>query len=136
MSKIFLDTNILVYSIDNSNLEKKNDARKILKHLVRNHQPVISTQVLQEFFVASTKKLKVDPLVSKSILQSFLNFEVITISPDLINKAIDCSILNTLSFRDSLIVASAEFSKCSEIYTEDLNNEQIIRGIKIKNPFL
>jgi predicted nucleic acid-binding protein len=136
MSKIFLDTNILVYSIDNSNLEKKNDARKILKHLVRNHQPVISTQVLQEFFVASTKKLKVDPLVSKSILQSFLNFEVITISPDLINKAIDCSILNTLSFLDSLIVASAEFSKCSEIYTEDLNNEQIIRGIKIKNPFL
>lgn len=136
MSKIFIDTNLLVYSLDNSNKRKKNKARQILKLLVERHQPVISTQVIQEFFIASTKKLKVDPLIAKNIIHSFQNFEVVSVNTELINNAIDCSILNSLSFWDSLIVATAEFAKCKEIYTEDLNNGQNILGVKIVNPLL
>ncbi|MBK7103762.1 MAG: PIN domain-containing protein [Ignavibacteriae bacterium] len=135
MSKIFIDTNILIYSLNNNDEIKKNSARNILKNLIKNHQLVISTQVIQEFYVTATKKLNVDAIITKSIINSFQNFEIVTVNYDLINNAIDCSILNMLSFWDSLIIVSAQFSKCSEIYTEDLNLGQNILGVKIINPF-
>lgn len=135
MSKIFIDTNIFVYSLDNSDSTKKKKARKILKKLVNEHQPVISTQVIQEFYVTATKKLGVDQLVAKSIIRSFQNFEVVHVNTDLIYNAIDCSILNKLSFWDSLIVSTAEFAKCKVIYSEDMNNGQKILGVEINNPF-
>ena len=136
MSKIFIDTNILIYSLDNKSKVKKKKARAILERIVSDNLPVISTQVLQEFYVAATRKLGVDPLIAKSIVQSFDNFEVIQITQNLIKEAIDCSIINQLSFGDSLIIVTAEFSKCNEVYTEDLNAGQIIRGVRITNPFM
>ncbi len=135
MSKIFIDTNILVYSLDNKSKDKKKKARVILGDIVSNNLPVISTQVLQEFYVAATKKMGIEPLIAKSIIQSFENFEVIQVTQNLIKEAIDCSIINQLSFWDSLIIVTAEFSKCNEVYTEDLNAGQIIRGVRITNPF-
>jgi len=134
MSKIFIDTNILVYSMDNFNLEKKEKSRLLLKSLAKKHYGVISTQVMQEFYVAVTRKLCVDPVMAKNILHSFERFEIITVTPNLINDAIDCSIINQLSFWDSLILVSAESANCKEVWTEDLNDGQIIRGVKIENP--
>lgn len=96
---------------------------------------VISTQVLQEFYVVSTKKLGVDPLVAKEIMHGFTNFEVVSINPELIMQGIDCSVLNKISFWDSLIVVAAESAHCTNIWTEDLNSNQVIRGVKIQNPF-
>lgn len=71
---------------------------------------------------------------AKNIVRQFENFEVVTISPGLIYEAIDCSILNQLSFWDSLIIAAAESVKCTEIWSEDLNAGQMIKGIRIVNP--
>jgi len=134
MSKIFIDTNIIVYSIDSGNIEKRDKCRAVLREVNENYTGVISTQVLQELYVAGTKKLGVDPLVMKGILRSLQHFEAVLVSPDIIEKAIDCSILNRISFWDSLIVASAESAKCEELWTEDLNPGQIINGVKIVNP--
>ena len=134
MSKIFIDTNIIVYSIDFGNIEKRDKCRAVLREVNENYTGVISTQVLQELYVAGTKKLGVDPLVMKGILRSLQHFEAVLVSPDIIEKAIDCSILNRISFWDSLIVASAESAKCEELWTEDLNPGQIINGVKIVNP--
>lgn len=134
MSKIFIDTNILVYSMDDFDLEKKEKSRLLLRSLTKDFNGVISTQVMQEFYVAATRKLCVDPLMAKNILHSFERFEIIVVSPNLIKEAIDCSIINQLSFWDSLIIVSAESANCKEIWTEDLNNGQIIRGVKIENP--
>jgi len=61
--------------------------------------------------------------------------EVVRIDPYLIGEAIDASILNQISFWDSLVVVAAESAKCETLYTEDLNTGQIIRGVKIENPF-
>ncbi len=49
-------------------------------------------------------------------------------------NAIDLSILNKLSFRDSLIISAAYSSKCKILMTEDLNHGQIINGVEIVNP--
>ena len=52
----------------------------------------------------------------------------------IIKEAIDCSIINRLSFWDALIVTAAEGAKCEKIWSEDLNDGQVVRGVRIENP--
>ena len=134
MSKIFVDTNILVYCMDDSDKKRKARCRTLIETLVGDLYGVLSTQVLQEFYVAATRKLGADPLAVKDILHSFRRFETVVITPEIIKEAIDCSLINRLSFWDSLIVVAAESARCDKIWTEDLNNGQVIRGARIENP--
>lgn len=134
MSKVFLDTNILVYSLDRADTEKQDKCRRLIKSLTGENSGVISTQVMQEFFVAATVKLGADPLLIKDILRSLERFETVVVSPMLIKEAIDCAIINRLSFWDALIVAAAESAYCETLWTEDLNHGQVIRGVRIENP--
>lgn len=134
MSKIFVDTNLLVYSVDNASAAKRKKCRQILTELKDDKTGVISTQVIQEFYVAATKKLGVDPMLVKGVLHLLENFEVVTVDVGLIKEAIDCSVLYRLSFWDALIIVSAESAKCSKLWTEDLNNGQTIYGVTIENP--
>ena len=134
MAKIFIDTNILIYSMDPFDPEKRQRCRALLKTLKDDLRGVISTQVMQEFYVAATKKLGAEPLVVKDILSAFERFETVVIMPDIIKEAIDCGIINRLSFWDALIVAAAESANCGKLWTEDLNDGQVIRGVRIENP--
>ena len=134
MSKIFIDTNILVYSADEFDKVKKEKCRALLKSCVTDFQGVISTQVMQEFYVTATKKLSIEPLIAKDILNTFALFETVIIDPNIVYDAVDCSVINRISFWDSLIVSAAESACCEKIWTEDLNDGQIIRGVRIENP--
>jgi len=55
MSKVFIDTNILVYSMDQFDPAKQQKCRSILKTVSTDLSGVVSTQVLQEFYVAATR---------------------------------------------------------------------------------
>lgn len=134
MSKVFIDTNILVYSMDQFDPEKMNQCRILLTSAADGNHGVISTQVQQEFYVAATKKLGADPILVKAILHSFAQFELVVISPSMIYDAIDCSVINRISFWDALIVEAARSARCEAIWTEDLNDGQVIRGVRIENP--
>ena len=102
--RVFLDTNILVYAQDASAPDKQRTSREIIAELAASGDGVISTQVIQEYFVAATRKLGVPPLAAKGVLKTFSVFETVRVSPILVQEAIDCSILNQLSFWDSLIL--------------------------------
>ena len=134
MPKSFLDTNILIYQMDNREVVKRKKCRELVRALVLRHEAVISTQILQEFYVVCTAKLKVKPILVKGMIHGFQNMEVVTVGADLINEAIDTSIQYQISFWDSLVVASAESAKCQYLITEDLNAGQVIRNVKIQNP--
>ena len=134
MAKVFLDTNILVHSLDQSDAGKQKQSRRLIKSLSAETSGVISTQVMQEFYVAATAKLGADPLLIKDILRSLERFETVVVSPMLIKDAIDCAIINRIPFWDALIVVSAESAQCEILWTEDLNHGQIIRGVRIENP--
>ena len=136
MNKIFIDTNILVYSIDKNSPEKQKKSRALLRSLKGQQSGVLSTQVIQEFYVASIKKLSADPFIVKNIIYSLSNFEIVIVDINFIHSAIDCSIVNKISFWDALIVVAAENAECEKIWTEDLNHRQIIRGVEIINPFI
>jgi predicted nucleic acid-binding protein len=133
--RVFLDTNFLGYTADENSPEKKKIAKRMLCELTMNDQPVISTQVLQEFYNVATKKMNIDELTAKTLVHNFSKIETIVINTNIIEQAIDISVHNKISFWDGLIVSAAEFANCSMIITEDLNNGQIIRGIKIIDPF-
>lgn len=134
-ARTFLDTNVLVYAQDASAPAKQRTSRAIIQSLAESVDGVTSTQVMQEFYVAATKKLGVDPLAAKGILKTFGVFEIVQVSPALIQEAIDCSILNQLSFWDALILASAASAGCSVVLSEDLNAGQVVLGVTVKNPF-
>ncbi len=135
MSKIFIDTNLFVYALDQKDEQKKEQARIIIRKIVEAHQPVISTQVIKEFYVVATNKLKADPIIVKNIIHNFRNMEIINNDLDLIEQAIDVSVLFQLSFWDSLIIAAAEKAKCEFVFSEDLNTGQTCRGVQLVNPF-
>lgn len=134
MAKSFLDTNILIYQLDSRDQGKQRKCRQLMKALAESHEAVISTQILQEFYVVCTAKMKMRPLLVKSIMHGFENLEVVTVGPELINEAIDTSIQYRLSFWDSLVIVSAESAKCQYLFSEDLNAGQIIRNVKLQNP--
>lgn len=133
--KVFLDTNVLVYGQDRREPGKQRMAQGLARTVMEEGNGVVSTQVLQEFYAAATMKLRVDPLAAKALLRSFTSFETVQVTPALIQEAIDCSILNRLSFWDSLIVAAASGSGCTTVYSEDLNPGQSIMGVTVVNPF-
>lgn len=136
-NKVFFDSNILIYFADKRDARKQAIADKLIKSASENENGIISTQSLQEFYNATTKKLLCTPQKAKEYAKNFADsFNVYQIAPEMIFNAIDISIKNQLSFWDSLIISAAEEAGCVIVYSEDLNDGQIINGIKILNPFM
>ena len=135
ISKVFIDTNILVYSNDKAYPKKQNKSKEIIREVFKNGNGVISTQILHEYFVISTQKLKLSARDVRNQMDNLLDFEVIEIDVPLIKEAIDCSILDQISYWDALVVVSAQKGGCALLLTEDLNHGQVIKGVKIENIF-
>jgi predicted nucleic acid-binding protein len=134
--KIFIDSNVLAYAQDKGSPAKQQRSREIIAELGGSGDGVVSTQVMQEFYVAATRKLGIEPLAAKSVVKTFSVFEIVQVTPDLIHDAVDCSILNVLSFRDALVMAAAAAAQCTTVYSEDLNSGQTILGVQVQNPFV
>lgn len=134
MSKIFIDTNLIIYSIDGANRKKQQHCRKLLLDIATQHHGVLSTQIMEECYAAATRKLKADPIIVKQLLHSLEHFEIVMITPELVYDAIDCSVVNQISFWDALVVVSAAHAKCQQLWTEDLSAGQIIHGVEIYHP--
>jgi predicted nucleic acid-binding protein len=134
MAKVFVDSNIIVYTLDDGEPAKRDRCTYLMASLGTDPRGVVSTQVLQEVYSTATRKLGAPPLAAKSVLESLELLEVVTVTTPLIYKAVDCSILNTLSIWDSLILAAAASANCEVLWTEDLNPGQTVLGVRIENP--
>jgi len=95
----------------------------------------VSTQVLQEFYGAATRKLGHDPLAAKQVVQRIALNELVLINVTHIEAAIDLSVLNRISFWDALLFAAANAANCSAILTEDLSPGSVIGGVRVLSPF-
>ncbi len=131
----FLDTNVLVYSVDQADPAKQETALGLIARHARERTGVISTQVLQEFFSAATRKLGIAPLEARQQLREFRIFDIVQVTPEIIEEGVDCSILNSVSFWDGLIIASACAAKCADLVSEDLADGQRFQGVVVRNPF-
>ena len=97
-ARSFLDTNILIYSVDRADPAKQNTALDLIARHAKDRTGVISTQVLQEFYSAATRKLGIEPLQARQHLRDFRVFDIVQVTPAIIEEGIDCGILDRESF--------------------------------------
>lgn len=136
--KYFIDTNILIYSFDPDNPSKRKIALDLISKALERGTGVISYQIIQEFLNVATRKFAV-PLTCKDS-QRYLNVvleplcEVFS-STELFHQALEISDQWRFPFYDALVVAAALQADCSLLYSEDMQDNQTIKGLTIKNPF-
>lgn len=135
-AKYFLDTNILLYADDLDAGQKQDLAIEIIEAAISSGKGVISTQVLQEYFVNATSKLGIQPDEAKRRIELLCCLDVVRIRVEDILDAIDLNRLHQLTLWDALIVRSAAGAGCDRVLTEDFQHGQVIGGVKIENPFL
>jgi len=135
--KVFLDTNIIIYAYDISAGEKHETAGKIMVDLWDSGSGVLSTQVLQEFFVNATQKIPkpLDMELAKDIVSDFLKWDVVINDGESILEAIEIHKKYKYSFWDSMIIGAAVSAGCNTLLSEDLSDGQTVAGVEIKNPF-
>lgn len=135
--KIFLDTNVIIYAYDVTAEGKHKIAKKIYGDLWDSGLGVVSTQVLQEFFVTVTQKIPqpLDKQLAKEIVSDLLKWDVVVNDGTSILEAVEILLRYGYSFWDSLIVAAAVESGARTLLSEDLSDGQKIKGVSIKNPF-
>lgn len=136
--KYFLDTNIFVYTFDNSAPQKQTIATELVEAALQSYSGVISYQVVQEFLNVATRKFSTPLSMNESL--KYLEIVLIKLctispSPELYKSALKIFYNYQYSFYDALIISAALQAECNQLYSEDLHNGHVIRGIKIINPF-
>lgn len=133
-AKVFLDTNILVYSYSNSETRKQVIARTIIEET----NSFISSQVLQELVNTITRKFGFSYAQAVDVAKECLQNNDLHINTEFtIVKACKIAERYGFSFYDSLIISAAIESECTILYSEDMNNGQEIEGkMRIVNPFI
>lgn len=133
----FVDTNIFVYATDESPEER--DKHKIASALLAEDPDglVISTQVLQEFYVTVTRKLRTPLLAPRAAaaVRAMTKLDVVAVDVPMVLAALDTSRAAQISLWDALVVEAARQAGCRRVLTEDLSHGQMIRNVAIENPF-
>lgn len=135
----FVDTNVLVYWFDKSEEKKNIRANGLIRNFKDTSNLFISSQVLNEFISIVTKKIE-HPILFEHLKEVLLIIsDVFYISPITFKNtfsAIDLKMKYQFSYWDSLIISSALENGCNRLYTEDLQDGQIIEEkLDIINPF-
>ena len=131
----FFDTNVLVYADDASSPEKQNRAIALLAEHLRRGTAVVSLQVLQEYFVAATRKLGVAPEMAQRKVEILARARVVLFEPGDVIAAIELHRLTRISFWDALIVHAARSAGVQALYSEDLQPGAVLGGVRVVNPF-
>jgi predicted nucleic acid-binding protein len=133
----FVDANVLVYAFDTTAGKKKVKAEELLQRLWATGSGCLSVQVLQEFFVIVTAKvahpLSVDEANER--VREFAAWKIFAPTADDVLAAIALHKQSKVNFWDAMIVQAAAESGSEVLWTEDLNDGQLIRGVRIRDPF-
>ncbi len=133
----FFDTNILIYVVDHSDPVKQKKARQLLEQETAAGNAIISTQVLQEFYSASTSRLEkpLEKSIAEQIVSKLMTLPVKQVDTSLIKAAIKRNQTDQVSFWDALIIETALGVGARILWSEDMQHDSEIDGLKIQNPF-
>lgn len=135
--KFFFDTNVLVYLFDADSPDKRKKARALFQKHAEAGDVLLSTQVLQEFYVTVTRKLArpLEAAAAAETVSNFAELPLVQIDSELIISAIHRSRNDQLSFWDALIVQAAIEGHAGTLYSEDMQHGQTTNGLHVVNPF-
>lgn len=136
--KILLDTNILVYIYDPLDRTKQDRAIEVVDKLIQTNRVVISTQVIGEFFIATTraKRPLLTPAEALGRMRNYLAACYVVDVTQLISlEAIRGVETHHFGFWDAQIWATAKLNQIPEVYSEDFSSGAIVEGVRFINPF-
>ena len=135
--RVFVDTNVLVYSRDSTEAGKQRLALDWLTHLWKERAGRVSFQVLQEFYVTVTDKLDpgMDPATARRDVRSLLAWNPVPVDARMVEIAWTVQDRFSLSWWDALIVAAAQVADCGYLLSEDLQEGQEFGPLRVVNPF-
>jgi predicted nucleic acid-binding protein len=132
----FFDTNVLLYMFDRRDPVKRRMAAEAFRRHFNSRTLVVSTQVVQEFYVAATRKLSLPPAKARELISDLCKMRVFAVDSTCILRAADLTPRFKLSFWDGLILAAAEASGANVLLTEDFDHGRRYGEIRVSNPFL
>jgi predicted nucleic acid-binding protein len=135
--RVFVDTNIIVYAYDRDAGRKHEIARDLMIGLWSAAGGVLSTQILQEFYVTVTRKIA-SPLTreaAREIIKDYLTWGIVSNDGDAVLEAIDIEAGENISFWDALVVAAAKRGGAEVLLSEDLSEGRKFGDMIVRNPF-
>jgi predicted nucleic acid-binding protein len=134
--RIFIDTNIFIYAYFEDNKVKHDRAQHLFKELLSRQQSIIiSTQILNEFYSVMTKYKKTHLEIVKYLSEIIGVTNVCAVSLPTVESCISIKGTYGYSWWDSLLLSSALESNCVTIYSEDMQDGQVIESsLRILNP--
>ena len=132
---VTLDTNVLIYSVDDAYPEKRDAARLLVDSVFRKGHP-LALQVCGEFYRVATGKLKMPLALARGHVLVFLNAAALfAASREAVQAAIDLTAAGRLSFWDANLVCAADLAGCTHLLSEDMGDGARFGGIEVVNPF-
>ena len=135
--RVFVDTNIIVYAYDRDAGRKHEIARDLMIGLWSAAGGVLSTQILQEFYVTVTRKIA-SPLTreaAREIIKDYLTWGIVSNDGDAVLEAIDIETGENISFWDALVIAAAKRGGAEVLLSEDLSEGRKFGDMVVRNPF-
>ena len=127
----FFDTNVLLY------LLSKDAAKADRAEALLVSGGVVSVQVLNEFASVASRKLAMTIAEIREILSTIrAACAVMPLDIETHDLGLDIAERHRFSIYDALIVAAAVRAGCAILYTEDLQQGQVIEKLQIRNPFV
>jgi predicted nucleic acid-binding protein len=135
---IFVDTNVLLYAVDERDIVKRDRSRQWLTSCWNTGKGRLSTQVLNEFYVNARKRFaaQVSPDEARATVRRYQTWKPWQIDAGTIETAWAVEARYGLSYWDALMVAAAQHLGCLRLLTEDLQHLQHFDSVQIINPFL
>jgi predicted nucleic acid-binding protein len=132
---VFVDTNVLIYALDDADLKKQEAAREWRAELWKRRQGRISFQVLQEFYVKVTRQWPKVRQEARSEVRDLLAWRPVTVDGVILERAWKIQDRFQISFWDAVIVAAAKSASCRYLLTKDFQAGQDLDGLLVVNPF-
>ena len=132
---VFVDTNVLIYALDEADRRKQEAARTWRAELWKSRRGRISFQVLQEFYVNVTRKWPAAREEARAEVRDLLSWKPLALDAAVLERGWKIQDRYKLPFWDALIVAAAKQAACGYLLTEDLQAGQEIDGVTVVNPF-
>jgi len=136
---VFVDSNILIYAEDGASPDKQAVAVQWIEQLWRTRSGRMSTQVLNEFYVNVTRKLK-PPMPqgdARATVRRFASgWNPWQIDQATVETAWAMEARHGLQYWDCLVLAAAQHSGCALVLSEDMQHQGRYGAVQVINPFL
>jgi len=132
----FADTNLIVYTVDPQEPEKRRQSKDFLNRIINRHTLVLSPQSLNECYRVVTEKRGLMPRnEARLFVWALGQFCTAGYDFDVTQKAWQIQDRHGFGWWDCTLLASASLARCDLFLSEDMQHEQTIEGLTILNPF-